>query len=238
MKRVTICVLLYGDHIDLAKRCVGSIIERFPKESYELRVGMNECCDETLKYIKGIKEIDKIYKEKKNINKYPLMIKMFEDIETEFIWWFDDDVEVVLESALNKRIEIIDKMNKKVVLLGHSYFCKNLSQKSLDWVKKQPWYRGRPIPCGAMSYDKEYYKNTKKMRLHFPTGYSWFARTDFIKESGFPGEIVRAGDIFLGIAIRQMGYAYKDVSSLGLKEIPCVSRKRDTEGKEKKKNDI
>ena len=234
MKRITICVLLYGPHYDLAKKCVGSIIEKLPRELYKLRIGMNECCKKTIDYIKSLKEVDNIYKEEINIDKYPLMTKMFKDISTEFVWWFDDDCFVEKEDAIIKRLEIMDSnQDKKTVVLGHGYFFgakkswKSFKPTLKIWCEKQIWYNNKIEPSGKYEYTKGYCDKIDK-RFYFPTGYSWFARNSFIKEIEYPKGITGAGDVAIAMAIRQKGYRFQDIHgcSMGLMKVPSRKSKK------------
>jgi len=230
VKRVTICVLLYGDHFKLAKKCINSIVKILPKELYELRVGMNECCEDTIKHIKKLspKYVDRIYEEDKNIDKYPLMTKMFKDIDTEFIWWFDDDCFIKDELAIIKRLKAMDSnKDKKTVVLGHTFFFgrtknwKTFRPSVNEWCKKQVWYEGKKEPSGKNEYTEGYCDDDNR-KFWFPTGYSWFARTDFIKEIEYPKGISGAGDVAMSFAIRQKGYRFQGIGGchMGLMEVP------------------
>ena len=53
---VTICVLTYGDHADLAKRSIGSILTHLDHSQFRLVVGANAVCEETEIYLQGLLE--------------------------------------------------------------------------------------------------------------------------------------------------------------------------------------
>ena len=100
MNGFSVHVLLYGNYLKLAKRCLGSIIETRDNDLIgELRVGLNEVAPETRKLvIEGLKDLPFpvwIYECRKNALKYPLMRRMFYDptrlITLPYIMWFDDD---------------------------------------------------------------------------------------------------------------------------------------------------
>jgi len=235
MKKVTVCVLLYGEYFNLAKQCVGSIIENFPKYQYELRVGINECCKETIDYIKQFKEI-KIYEEKNNINKYLLMDKMFQDINTEFIWWFDDDTFVIKNDTFEKWMNYIENSPEDVVVWGSIYgvrmqrrsmFAKYFETSIQDWIKKQSWYNGLPIPSGNNKYEENYYQTDIQHDIwRFPTGYSWVGMTDFLKKIKYPFEgMVVGGDILLAEEVRQQKKVFNN-SYYGLHVPDAPSRKK------------
>src|SRR5688500_7988552 len=91
---VTICVLTYGPYCGLAQRCINSIVAMCSRQQYRLVVGANAVAENTRQYLNGMKErgcIDELIISETNLNKCPMMKKMFEKVKTEFIWWFDDD---------------------------------------------------------------------------------------------------------------------------------------------------
>src|SRR5687768_5732632 len=94
MPSVTICVLLYGDHPALARQSLKSIREHCPREQYRLTVGTNAISRETQEYLQNLSfagAIDRWIDSPTNINKCPMMRRMFATVDTDFIWWFDDD---------------------------------------------------------------------------------------------------------------------------------------------------
>src|SRR2546426_12293560 len=103
--RVTICVLTYGDYPRLAKRVIESIRCHCPRSEYRLVVGANAIGDETLAYLEAVKkaaDLDRLIISPVNLCKSPMMGRMFAGIQTEFIWWFDDDSYIQEPTALLK----------------------------------------------------------------------------------------------------------------------------------------
>jgi hypothetical protein len=49
--KFTVCALLYGDYPDLARRCLEPLFKLNELGLIELRVGLNEVCDETSNYV-------------------------------------------------------------------------------------------------------------------------------------------------------------------------------------------
>lgn len=224
MKKVTICVLLYGDYYDLARRCLDSIIENCNRELYEFRVGCNEVSLETLSYVIGLSEqglIDDIYISTENINKCPMMRRMYKDINTEWIWWFDDDSYIDKPDTLERWLDETKKhaadarppvLYGKVFFFGqHSDFDYGLD--IVSWIKRQRWYKDRPIPCGVHGYEPGFNEAGDDTRFFFVTGGVHMVRTDVVNMLGWPTPtlIKRNDDVILCCAIRQNGYSFFDI---------------------------
>src|SRR6185503_12530877 len=91
---VTICLLTYGDFPRLARQAVESIARFCPRTEYQLVVGANAVSPHTRAYLEERKDagdVDRFILSADNLNKCPMMRRMFEEVATEFIWWFDDD---------------------------------------------------------------------------------------------------------------------------------------------------
>lgn len=119
--RITICVLCYGPHPQLAKTCLSSILATIPPERLDLRIGLNEVHPDTFAYVKTL-PVTKIYANSLNRYKYPVMRDMFWDeqrpITTNYVVWFDDDTWVVNPNWINDLCQtIIDNHPKIIVCL-------------------------------------------------------------------------------------------------------------------------
>jgi hypothetical protein len=232
MKKVTVCVLTYGDYPDLAKRCINSIIDKCPRAMYELRVGCNSVSLETLAYVTGLCHeglIDCLYVSHDNINKSPMMRRMYKDVNTEFIWWFDDDSYIKQDDAMEKwldRAEADSAAAKPPALYGKVFFFGDSSAFDYglnikDWISKQRWFRDKPIPCGVDKYDPGFNKDGKDTRYFFVTGGVHLIRTDFVEMLGWPTPtlVKRNDDVILCCAIRQNEYSFVDIDyGVGINE--------------------
>ena len=216
---VTICVCTYGDHLAFVKRCLESIRPRCARNSYRLAVGGNEVSPavrEYLRRLRGEGAIDRLHLSPVNLNKSPMMRRLFADVRTEFVWWFDDDVEVVDPGALEVRLFLAREASRRTVLWGDLYTCDldRWQDDGIDvraWIRGAAWYRGRPI--GAR-------------RWSFPTGANWFVRTAALRAMDWPDPrlVLTAEDVLLGEAIRQQGWSMVDVGRLGIRVWPEASR--------------
>lgn len=201
-----------GNYPILARQVVDSIVSRCERAQYHLVVGCNACCDETLQYLQSVEQIDRLIVSQDNINKCPMQRKMFEQIDTEFVWWFDDDSWIDDERSLQMRLEIADAAPPETVLWG-PIFCWN-DQAGFNfgvdvepWIRAQPWYSREPIPCDDCG------------KWVFVIGASWFARISALKYLDWPpASFIKAGDdAILCEAIRQSGLRFEQIGECGVK---------------------
>lgn len=219
---ITICVLCYGEHPELARRCLDSIIQKCPPEKYLLRVGLNECCPETVDYVRSLEQVDSLYLCKRNINQCPMMARLLCQLETEFVWWFDDDSYIKHPGALDYRLKTVRECSDTVGIWGevafHGHTSEFVEPEAVQlWIQNQSWYSGHPAPCGQLRYEPEFYLSGDR-RWHFCSGGSWFARSVVINKLGWPPAslIKKSNDVLLGEAIRQAGYELFDLGGKGV----------------------
>lgn len=239
---VTICVLTYGNYLQLARRCIESITTNCERASYRLVVGANVPSREALNYLwdhrtNGV--IDRLIVSPTNINKCPMMRRMFDQVESEFLWWFDDDSYITDAKALPSRLEIVRSAKSSVVMWGHKYFVnheKSFSrgQDVVGFIKSAAWYRGKPPPSWEPGGRGEFNfkgKGTGDGRWFFMTGGSWLIRTSAVRELDWPDPrlIKCADDVFLSEAIRQQGW---DDKSIGPMHVAINTELRRGEGED------
>lgn len=211
MKKVTICVCTYGDNLLLLSRCVSSILANFNKNLYELRVGCNACPDRIINFLKNI-NVDKLLISEKNLYKNGMMKHLYEDLNSDYVFWFDDDSHVK-ENCLENLIKIAENSRGDEAVFGTLGMCTTLYEIEKEmgvnnWIKKQLWYKNKPWPNSEFDYSK------KKDGFYFILGGNYFVKTKVLKEiywpsdpTGFLFNYARNGeDIIMGEAIHQNGY--------------------------------
>lgn len=222
---VTICVLTYGDFLRLARRCLDSILRHCDRSQYRLVVGANAVAPATAEYLAGLEaegRIDRLVSSPVNLHKDPMMRGMFAGIETELVWWFDDDAHVTDDGALAAWLAAARQAPADVVAWGRRMFCEHplsfWEGDAVAFVRSAAWYRGLPPPSwrvggkGEMNYRG---RGTGNGRWEFILGGCWLARTRAIRQLDWPDPrlLVMGDDVFLGEAIRQQGWRFAGIET-------------------------
>ena len=229
LPKLTICVLLYGDYHLLAKRCIDSVVNLCQRGDYQLSVGCNTVGSATQRYVQKLFDdgiIHHLYASPTNLNKCPMMRRMFQDVRTQFIWWLDDDSYLVAPDALSKRIELVSSAPPTSALWGHQFFAShendfNRGEDMVEFVKKSSWYAGKEPPSwnpGGKGVNNFQGKSSGDGRWFFITGGSWVVRTTAIRQLDWPPpEMIKcADDVFLSEAMRQHGFQCHDTGPMGV----------------------
>jgi hypothetical protein len=229
MPEVTLCVLTYGDYPRLARRVIESIRTCCPRSEYALVVGANAVCPETRSHFETLQSaghLDHLVLSETNINKCPMMRRMFERVNTEFIWWFDDDSHVTSPEAFAQWIQAAKASPESTVMWGALNRC-NFTVDFTDLedvvavVRGASWYRGLPPPSwqpggkGEFNFQNH---NCGDGNWDFIVGGSWLARTSALRALDWPDpRLVKLGDdVLLGEAIRQQGWDLGNIGSPGV----------------------
>ncbi len=182
----TICVLLYGNHTDLASRCVGSIAAGGVPNGLSLRIGLNAVHADTKRLVQDRCPTAEIYEYNDNRHKYPVMRDMVHGahrITTPYTMWFDDDS--YIESPLSAWLPLVATAMTDADLIGSPYIMEWRGNQRA-YVKAQPWYGG----------------NDPAVRKHikFITGGWWTIRTEVLYRYDYPWASLDhcGGDTMLG----------------------------------------
>jgi GT2 family glycosyltransferase len=184
-KRITICVCSYGDNFHITNRCIGSILANFDRKLYKLKVGCNNCSDKTINYLRNV-NIDKIIISEKNLYKPGIMACLFDDIDTDYIFWFDDD-SYVLNNCLEWLIDFADKSADNEAIFGTIAKYHNLVEIEREigvenWIKQQTWYRNKPHPSREFKYEEN------MDGFYFIRGGNYLLKTKVAKELNWPND--------------------------------------------------
>lgn len=201
---VAVCVLLYGDHKDLAVRCIESIRRAKWHDSVNIVIGMNAVCAETREYIYdlyGNHASATVLDSPKNIRKYPMMRHMFYDTEfgalkSDVVMWFDDDSYLKpggraqdhgwLDACCNG-------LRTRGDMFGSKYTRAWQGQQK-QWVRQQLWFNPN------VSMDTR--------QLTFITGGWWYANSSMLRAADYPWRSLshNGGDSMFGEMCRHVGY--------------------------------
>jgi GT2 family glycosyltransferase len=201
----TIAVLLYGDYLPLAQRCIDSILKLPNPTFWELRIGMNAVSAETYDYVNRLfmtqnerQQRISLYNSVQNIGKYKMMRRILYDEEpaaTPYFMWFDDDSYLTTADP--------NWLNSIEAVLKHASMCGSIRTTPMlggqaAWVEVQPWYRGKPLVE----------RDGRKWADRFAVGGWWTIHTRLLHTLDWPPKNIvhLGGDYMLGEALRQNGY--------------------------------
>jgi hypothetical protein len=215
--KLTAFVLGYGDHLDLIKRCLDSILANSPRERLEIRVGLNQPSKRVHDYVFGLhSQIRWVTVDDGDRRKYPAMRQMFWDrdcpIETRYVLWFDDDSHVNSADWLQQLGKLIVENHAAGVRMYGTKYEHDLMHyrrqgfRPERWFREATWWRNRPLTVGGGR------EGPNGSKIVFCTGGFWALATDVIREADIPDVRLNhnGGDICLGEQVHQAGYGIKD----------------------------
>lgn len=196
----SVCVLLYGDHADLAKRCLQSISQSHGQDYVaDIRIGLHDVSADTQSVVNDfvselwpVKVI--LYEPQDNIYKYPTMRKMFYDKDhplSKYTMWFDDDSYICADDFWQK----LSKETCDDKMLGQIWQLP-VHPNQWEWAKTQPWFNAqRPKP--------NMYK--------FCQGAWWVCPSGILTDLNWPIPELKhcGGDSLLGEVLAHKGYNLK-----------------------------
>lgn len=227
--RITVCVLCYGPHTDIAKKCLSSILSTLAPDRVDLRVATNQAAPETIDFLKKL-PITKLYINGINRHKYPVMRDMFWDeqtpIDTNYVVWFDDDTWVVKPNWINDLCDTIVNFhpyNYRMFgnLLYHDLSIYNKTGKDpTTWFKTADWYKGKDFRVRGGQNEAP-----NGSIIDFAVGWCWAIATEAIKAANIPDIRLghNGGDITIGEQIHQAGFGIKQWNK-GKSFVACPSR--------------
>jgi hypothetical protein len=226
---VTLCLLTFSDYSHLVRRMLDSVRNHCGREQYRLVVGANTPGRGTLDLLQrrcSSGEIDQLIVSEQNLNKCPMMRRMFAEVRTEYIWWFDDDSCVTEDSALAGWLEAARASPPSTVQWGLEAWCDSTSgftdlDDPLAFVRSASWYRGLPPPSwrpggkGEFDFDG---LGIGDGRWFFVVGGCFMIRTSAVRQMDWPDRRLSflGEDVFLGEAIRQQGWTLGNLGALGV----------------------
>ena len=208
-RKLSICALFYGDHSDLATRCLGSIersLSGGARYVQDFRLACNVVSPETLAIVRAFADstlakygIPSRLFFFDDVHKYPAMRRLFDAHEplADATMWFDDDsyFEGVRDAAwwlsMWENLEQAD-------MLGQ-FWLMPIQGNQWQWVKSQSWFNeqvGLPPK-----------KVRGKLAFEFCQGAWWVIRSEILKRYDWPLAEIRhnGGDSMLGELFRHQG---------------------------------
>jgi GT2 family glycosyltransferase len=226
---INFCVLTYGHYFELVRRCIESILANTDRALYRLVVGANAVGEQTDDYLQSLQRsgaIDRLHRSRRNLNKNPMMRRMFRQINTPYICWFDDDSYVVEPGALERLLDRARRSSSSTVMWGRMAYCDRpcgfIDIDNVDqFVRSAKWYRGLTPPGQAPGGKGEFNfegRGTGNPRWEFITGGFWLMRRWAIRTMDWPDRrLLNLGeDVLLGEAVRQHGWSIESAPAVGV----------------------
>jgi len=147
----SVCVLLYGDYPDLAKRCLGSIetsLDEGQTLVHDFRIGLNAVAPGVFEYVarwaqdiagnRGLPVY--LFVPPHNVGKCPLMRRMFYQRSiplARYVMWFDDDSFLVPTPGWWQRVA---EMISRADVIGQTGWGMPIRGNQWEWVCSQPCF--------------------------------------------------------------------------------------------------
>jgi len=200
--KVTLCILGYGDHFPLLKRCLDGVLRTTAKEQVEIRVGGNALCRDSINYLELLQlrgDVDHLLLSDANLYKYPVMRRMFREppLQTDWLVWLDDDAEIVDSNWLDLMLEAaITGWPAGARWVGPLYRY-GVSQRWKDWCEASDWYKAKKRPWPADG------------NVIFCSGGLWLAHVPTLMSMDIPDARLEnnKGDVTIGLQMYQAGAA-------------------------------
>lgn len=217
--KLTVFVLCFGPHAELAVTCVNSILNTLPEECLDLRVGLNAVEPATRTYFEALRKTGvavKLYDSLDITRKYPRMRQMFHDpanpITTKYVVWFDDDAKVVDTSMWSQLCDTIVANHPQGSRLYGAPFMHDVQMFAkgdhdpMRWFRQAPWYRGRGMKVRGRGQEAP-----NGSIIDFAAGWFWALATETIKAAQIPDMRLNhnGGDATIGEQVHQAGFKVK-----------------------------
>jgi GT2 family glycosyltransferase len=226
---LTVCVLTYGDHLALVRRCLESIRAHTDRSCHRLIVGANAVSRATAGYLRALEgsgAIDRVHRSRRNLNKCPMMRRMFRDVTTPYVCWFDDDSYVTEAGALERQLNLARRGPASTMMWGQLATCAHPGafvddEAARAFVRNASWYRGLTPPGlepggkGEFNFEG---RGRGNPQWDFVVGGYWLIRTRALRALDWPDRrlIKQGDDVLLGEAMRQQGWDLENTGAAGI----------------------
>ncbi len=115
--RATICIFTSGDRQKQIDKLRWSIQSQLDVRDYVMIAGAHdipEAVEQDLRMYLKTGVIREVYA--KFVNRPPTLARMFSDLESEFVWWFDDSFEVTTSNSLGDWIAVAQAASPEVAM--------------------------------------------------------------------------------------------------------------------------
>ncbi len=200
MKKTTVAVLLYGDHPDLAERCLAPLTTWHRCLLADLRILCNDISDRTRKVLQDLKLEDAVesYAGPERA-KYPAMRSLLHSPRKPLcgnFCWFDDDS--FIPGDAEKFLQTFETKMAEVDAMGQ-FWSIPLRGNQHQWIQDQPWYTGKRVE--------------RMQKVRFFQGGWWCVKTALLWKNDWPSKELerKGGDVMMGELMRQQDWKVFDV---------------------------
>lgn len=167
-----VLVLCYGDHVNLARRCLSSLLSKREKPYINIHIGLNQCSVQTREFCRTLLDknmVSTLIDSNINLNKDPMMRKLIDCVSSDYFLWLDDDSYVNAngwDTELSKKIQD----NPETDIFGFPHIS-GRDPAYDDYLQKRPWYKENVLD---------------KHRIYFPLGGFWIAKKSYLEKHDYP----------------------------------------------------
>jgi hypothetical protein len=183
---LTAFVLCYGDYHDLHRRCLDLLLATTPRDRVEVRVGGNALGARSRAYLDALHaegQVAALYLHEENLRKYPVQREMWHDparpIRTRWAFWLDDDS--LCDKGPAWLVDLAHALirHSRAGMVGPKKYV-SVSAAQAAWMKRQPWWRGRPLQ------DAQGREAPNGNKVHFAVGAAFAVRTEALRAADLP----------------------------------------------------
>lgn len=174
MRNYTVCVLCYGDHPTLARRCLASILKSdMPPGRVNVVIGLNEVSTTSSQVVSYLAQRSDapitVVSSDYNVCKYPMMRRMLRlDCVSDIVVWFDDDSFISKPDFWSKLDIEITKTEQQFgdrFMLGQVWHLP-VQGNQQQWFSTQSWFSQEVGPCKNIRFCQGAWWAMPKSTLH------------------------------------------------------------------------
>ncbi len=206
--RFTICMVMYGDHLELQQESLVSILKTVPPNRRQIRIAANAVtpvCVTWLKQLQERGEIQHLVINETNIFKYPAMQQLLAHdagLLDQWVVWFDDDTIADKDPRWARRLcEGLVQLPPDCAAAGDVLYSK-ISPVQKAYYATRPWWKDKPLQNDQRQSAPD------GRTVFFLHGGWWVMRSSVIRELDIPDPLLKnnGGDICIGEMLHQNGY--------------------------------
>lgn len=148
MVKFLVLALFYGDHPQLAQRCGETLRRLWNTGRVDMRVGLNEVSPRSRALLEELLPGVEMLSADPQIYKHPMMRRLLYTYagDATHMIWFDDDSCLLPGIDAHAWLDVVATRARDLRGTLGSLYTSRLTPAQKEWIRRQPWYRGREIP--------------------------------------------------------------------------------------------